>query len=159
MHQLWAKYQRWPLWRRQGWVWDYQAQGPAWPATWPWDACVQLEWRAQARAPSPSTLQASLEAGVTKRGTWVGSLDGLPLLPGRCWWPATSPRLEEGLWGCVGGTQLAGQCSGTVNVGARGDTGPEGRGAQGDMGLKWFVTEQPRVLKKGPPEDKGSQMG
>lgn len=37
---------------------------PAWPATWPWDACVQPGLRPHATYP-PAPEKPSLDAGVT----------------------------------------------------------------------------------------------
>lgn len=48
---------------------------------------------------SPTWMLGSLSE-VLRLIPWVGCHS----CQGRCWWPATSPRLEEGLWGYVGRT-------------------------------------------------------
>lgn len=54
----------------------------------------------------------------------------------RRWWPATSQGPMEGVWGYIGETQLAGQHSGAVRVGAGGDTGRGGDRGTGTEGHK-----------------------
>lgn len=48
---------------------------------------------------SPTWMLGSLSE-VLRLIPWVGCHS----CQGRCWWPATSPRLEGGLWGYVGRT-------------------------------------------------------
>lgn len=109
---------------------------------------------APGRSPPPSTREA--QPGCRSLSEVHGLIPwmGCPFCPQKVLVASHQPQgLAEELWGCVGGTQLAGQCSTAVKVGARGDTGPEGRedrsdtgprmdgGAQGDTGpSEWFVT-------------------
>lgn len=60
-----------------------RAQGPKWPATWLWDACVQAGWKTWAKAPPPSTIKAQPRCWGHEQGTQGYSLGGLPLLPGK----------------------------------------------------------------------------